>query len=191
MLVNKESIMVNISAQITPNPHTLKFVVDRMLLEYGSIDFSNREKAATSPLVLKLYGIDGVTAIMVGTNFVSVTKSNSVDWTNLAEPVISILQKELDSGETGVDVALLTASTTSEGGSDIEARIREILDNEIRPAVAMDGGDITFHSYEDGIVMLRLQGACSSCPSSTLTLKMGIENRLREEIPEIRDVVQI
>ena len=183
--------MVNISAQITPNPHTLKFVVDRMLLEYGSIDFSNREKAATSPLVLKLYGIDGVTAIMVGTNFVSVTKSNSVDWTNLAEPVISILQKELDSGETGVDVALLTASTTSEGGSDIEARIREILDNEIRPAVAMDGGDITFHSYEDGIVMLRLQGACSSCPSSTLTLKMGIENRLREEIPEIRDVVQI
>ncbi len=183
--------MVNISAQITPNPHTLKFVVDRMLLEYGSIDFSNREKAATSPLVLKLYGIDGVTAIMVGTNFVSVTKSNSVDWTNLAEPVISILQKELDSGETGVDVSLLTASTTSEGGSDIEARIREILDNEIRPAVAMDGGDITFHSYEDGIVMLRLQGACSSCPSSTLTLKMGIENRLREEIPEIRDVVQI
>ena len=90
-----------------------------------------------------------------------------------------------------MDVSLLTASTLSEGGSDIEARIREILDNEIRPAVAMDGGDITFHSYEDGIVMLRLQGACSSCPSSTLTLKMGIETRLREEFPEIREVVQI
>ena len=183
--------MVNISAQITPNPDTLKFVVDRILLEYGSIDFSNREKAATSPLVLKLYGIDGVKAIMVGTNFVSVTKSNTVDWTTLAEPVISTLQKELDSGETGVDVSLLTASITSEGGSDIEARIREILDNEIRPAVAMDGGDITFHSYEDGVVMLRLQGACSSCPSSTFTLKMGIETRLREEFPEIREVVQI
>jgi len=182
---------VNISAQITPNPHTLKFVVDRMLLEYGSIDFSNREKAATSPLVLKLYAINGVTAILVGTNFVSVTKSNMIDWTDLAEPVISTLQKELDGDSIGVDVSLLTAASTASGGTDIESRIREILDNEIRPAVAMDGGDITFHSYEDGVVMLQLQGACSSCPSSTLTLKMGIENRLREEIPEIRDVVQI
>jgi Fe-S cluster biogenesis protein NfuA len=138
-----------------------------------------------------LYTINGVTAVMVGTNFVSVTKSAMVDWTDLAEPVISTLQKELSGDDVGIDVSLLTAAQTSGGGSDIEARIREILDTEIRPAVAMDGGDITFHSYEDGVVMLHLQGACSTCPSSTLTLKMGIENRLREEIPEIKDVVQI
>lgn len=183
---------MNISAQITPNPHTLKFVLDKILLEYGSIDFSNREKAATSPAVLALYGVTGVSAVMVGTNFVSITKSPSVDWSDLAEPVIDTLQKELGGESIGIDISLLTASQSyGDSNGSIETRIREILDTEIRPAVAMDGGDITFHSYENGVVMLHLQGACSACPSSTLTLKMGIENRLREEFPEIRDVVQI
>lgn len=181
---------VSISAQITPNPHTLKFVTDRMILDFGSIDFSDRTKAETSPLVQALYQLEGVFSVMVGTNFVSVTKSHMVDWTDLAEPVVTTLQRELAGESIGVDTTLVNLATPSSSG-DIEARIRTILDNEIRPAVAMDGGDIQFHSYEDGIVMLHLQGACSSCPSATLTLKMGIESRLREEIPEIRDVVQV
>jgi len=180
---------VTISAQITPNPHTLKFVTSRIILDFGSIDFSDQAKAETSPLVQALYRLNGVSSVMVGTNFVSVTKSYSVDWTELAEPVVSTLQRELEGETVGVDTSLLIQSSTS--SDDIESRIRAILDNEIRPAVAMDGGDIQFHSYEDGVVMLHLQGACSSCPSATLTLKMGIESRLREEIPEIRDVVQI
>lgn len=182
---------VSISAQITPNPNTLKFVVDRLLLEYGSVDFPTVEKGATSPLVAKLFGLEGVVGVLVGTNFVSITKSNLVDWTTLAEPIISTLQTEIEAGGNLIDASLLEAPQSSGSDSDIEQRIKTILDNEIRPAVAMDGGDILFHSYKDGVVMLHLQGACSSCPSSTLTLKMGIENRLREEIPEVIDVVQI
>jgi Fe-S cluster biogenesis protein NfuA len=183
--------MVNISAQITPNPNTLKFVVDQILLDYGSIDFSNVEKAESSPLVKALFAQNGVVGVLVGTNFISVTKSNTVDWTELAEPIIDVLHKDIDAGGTLVDTSLLDGPATSGPDSEIESKIRTILDNEIRPAVAMDGGDIIFHSYKEGVVMLHLQGACSTCPSSTLTLKMGIENRLREEIPEIVDVIQI
>ncbi len=182
---------VTISAQITPNPNTLKFVVDRLLLDYGSVDFPTVEKAATSPLVSTLFALQGVVGVLVGTNFVSITKSNLVDWTTLAEPIISTLQGQIEDGGVLIDSSLLDSPQSSGSDTEIEQKIKTILDNEIRPAVAMDGGDILFHSYKDGVVMLHLQGACSACPSSTLTLKMGIENRLREDIPEIVDVVQI
>lgn len=183
--------MATISAHITPNPHTLKFVVDRLILDYGSVDFSSKEAAAGSPLAQALFVIEGIVAVLVGTNFVSVTKSSQVDWTTLAAPVTDCLSGHLDAGGLLIDPALVTGVSGQASDGDIVARIREIIDQEIRPAVAMDGGDILFEAYQDGVVMLRLQGACSSCPSSTLTLKMGIENRLREEFPEIRDVVQV
>lgn len=183
--------MATISAHITPNPHTLKFVVDRLILDYGSVDFSSPDKGDTSPLVKALFQIDGVVAVLVGTNFVSVTKSSQVDWTTLAAPVTDCLSRQLDAGDLLIDPAMVTGHAGQASDGDMVTRIREIIDQEIRPAVAMDGGDILFESYQDGVVMLRLQGACSSCPSSTLTLKMGIENRLREEFPEIRDVIQV
>ncbi len=181
---------LTISAQITPNPHTLKFMLNQLLIDTGSIDFTNPEKASTSPLVKALFDIEGVTGVLIGVNFVSVSKSLQIDWASLAEPITETLKTVIGSVEPLIDPALIP-STSTQGGSDIETRIKEILDQEIRPAVAMDGGDIVFYGYEDGIVSLHLQGACSSCPSSTLTLKMGIENRLREEIPEIIEVIQV
>ncbi|NBV42241.1 NifU family protein, partial [bacterium] len=137
---------INISAQITPNPNTLKFVLDRILLDYGSIDFATVDKASTSPLAQKLFAIPGVAGVLIGTNFVSVSKTNSVDWTDLAEPVIDTLQTVVEAGGDLVDKSLLDAQAEPGSDSEIEIKIKTILDNEIRPAVAMDGGDIIFHS---------------------------------------------
>ena len=181
---------LKISAQITPNPNTLKFVLNHTLIASGSIDFSNPEKAQTSPLPKALFAIEGVSGVMVGINFVSVSKTNQIDWAALAEPITDTLKATITEGATLIDESLLQNAQNTDS-SEIENRIKEILDTEIRPAVAMDGGDITFYGYEDGVVSLHLQGACSSCPSSTITLKMGIENRLREEFPEIIEVIQV
>ncbi len=182
---------VNISAQVTPNPNTLKFLVDRFFVEKGNYNFTSREKAEGSYLPLRLFDIHGVSGVMVGPNFVSVTKTSSTDWSDIVEPITAVIQLAFDSGETMINEAAATQHETTGKVSDTEQKIRDILDNEIRPAVAMDGGDITFHSYEEGVLTLHLQGACSSCPSSVMTLKMGIENRLKEEIPELKEVVQV
>lgn len=182
---------LNISAQITPNPNTLKFVLNKIIIPNGSIDFSTEDRAKNSPIAENLFKIDGVVGVMVGVNFVSVSKSYTVDWASLAEPVTDTIKSTFENNTVLVNPDLLQKMQESAGADTIEARIREILDQEIRPAVAMDGGDIVFEGYEDGIVSLHLQGACSSCPSSTLTLKMGIENRLKEEFPEIVEVIQV
>ncbi len=182
---------VGISAQVTPNPNTLKFLVDRILIESGSYNFADREVAAGSYLPEYLFGLDGVVGVMVGTNFVSVTKSAELDWSDLAAPIIDVLQDAIGSGDQLLDDSVIKRANSSEGQSEEEQKIRQILDHEIRPAVAMDGGDIVFDGYHDGILTLQMQGACSSCPSSIMTLKMGIENRLKEEIPGLREVVQV
>lgn len=181
---------VKITAQVTPNPDTLKFVVSIPLLESGAIEFSTAEMAKTSPLAAALFDLDGVVKVFTGTNFISVTKSTSVDWLDLAEPVSTTLEACLSSEGPYVDASLVATESSSSTDSDVVKRIKEILDNEIRPAVSMDGGDVVFERFEEGILYLNLQGACSSCPSSTLTLKMGIENRLKEDIPELQEVVQ-
>jgi len=180
---------IAISAQITPNPNTLKFMINQILIPKGSIDFSYPDRAESSALPKALFEIEGITGVMIGVNFVSVSKSMQVDWAALAEPITDTIKKTIASGEKLIDDSLL--ENTENTGDDIESRIKAILDNEIRPAVAMDGGDIQFYGFEDGIVSLQLQGACSSCPSATLTLKMGIENRLREEFPEVIEVIQV
>ena len=130
---------------------------------------------------------------MVGFNFISVTKAGNVEWVTLLEPVRDIILKNLNSNDPLVDPQLMEKAMSSSAGSDDSEsikKIKDILDNEIRPAVAMDGGDIIYRSYEEGILTLFLQGACSSCPASTMTLKMGIENRLKEELPDLKEVVQ-
>ncbi len=182
---------VGITAQVTPNPNTLKFLLDRDLFASGSFNFPNREAAAGSYLPEYLFGLDGVEGVMIGTNFVSVTKAASVDWSDMAEALIDAIEDAVSSGDELIDEAHRQQAASSEGESEDVVKIKTILDNEIRPAVAMDGGDITFDRYEDGILTLHLQGACSSCPSSIMTLKMGIENRLKEEIPGLREVVQV
>jgi Fe-S cluster biogenesis protein NfuA len=187
---------VNIQLEWTPNPSTLKYVVDTALLPRGAMNFTTKEIAAEkSPLVNKLFGIKGVQAVMLGTNFVTVTKGDDGEWDELNDGVMSMLDQHLTAGEQVVKPEFLEqkAPTVTGGGtgSDIEQRILEILENEIRPAVAMDGGDITLDRFEDGIVYLNMKGSCSGCPSSTATLKQGIETRLREAIPEVAEVVAL
>jgi Fe-S cluster biogenesis protein NfuA len=179
---------IQLTAEITPNPNTLKFVVNRKLLEHGSIDYPDREKAQESPLAARVFELPSVAGVFIGTNFVTVTKTPEADWNQLVGTVAETLKDALASGETVVGAAEASEEATDD---PVARRVREILDREIRPAVAMDGGDIRFIGYKDGVVTLHLRGSCSSCPSSIMTLKMGVENRLRSEIPEIKEVVQM
>lgn len=182
---------VDISLEFTPNPNTLKYVVDRILLERGAANFPTKEAAGRSPLAKKLFEVLGVSGVMIGRNFVTVTKGAEGDWEGLNRGVNETLQAHLAQGLPVVDESVDTSGPTGQGTGAIEDKIRAILDSEIRPAVAMDGGDITFEKFENGVVYLYLQGSCSGCPSSTATLKMGIENRLKEAIPEVQEVVSV
>jgi Fe-S cluster biogenesis protein NfuA len=182
---------IDIALEFTPNPNTLKYVLNRTLLEKGAANFPNAGAAERSPLAKRLFGVLGVAGVMVGKNFVTVTKGNDGDWEGLNRGVNDILRDHLEKGLAVLDATIDTAGPTGQGSGAIEDKIRAILDAEIRPAVAMDGGDITFEKFENGTVYLYLQGSCSGCPSSTATLKMGIENRLKEAIPEVQEVVSI
>jgi Fe-S cluster biogenesis protein NfuA len=186
---------VNIQLEWTPNPSTLKYVVDRRLLDTGAMNFTNRDLAKErSPLVSKLMDIKGVVAVMLGTNFVTVTKGEDGEWDELNDAVMGTIDGHLTANEPVVNedaIARARAELAASGGTGVEQRIREILDNEIRPAVAQDGGDITLDRFEDGVAYLHMKGSCSGCPSSTATLKMGIESRLRESIPELSEVVAV
>jgi len=184
---------VNIQLEWTPNPSTLKYVVDTRLLPRGAMNFTDRAIALEkSPLVSKLFGIKGVQAVMLGTNFVTVTKGDDGEWDELNDHVMSMLDQHLTAGEVIVRAEFLELkASTAAGGTEIEAKIREILEAEIRPAVAMDGGDITLDRFEDGVAYLHMKGSCAGCPSSPATLKMGIEARLKESLPEVAEVVAI
>lgn len=182
---------VYVSLEFTPNPNTLKYSVNRQILSQGAVNFVTKEDAeARSPLAAQLFAVPGICGVMIGKDFVTVTKTEEGDWDVVHKSSSSIIEKVLSQNEVVlIEGAQLPAHKGGE--SEIEKKIREILDQEVRPAVAMDGGDITFEKYEDGVVYLYLQGACSGCPSSTATLKMGIETRLKRDIPEIIEVVSI
>lgn len=180
---------VNIQLEWTPNPSTLKYVVDRKLLPSGAENFTTAAQAeGRSPLVQRLFDVTGVTGVMLGTNFVSVTKGNEGDWDELNDGVMRTIEQHLKA-----NLPVMTGAPPSKTLSltDIEKKIQDILEGEIRPGVMMDGGDITLDHFENGVVFLNMRGSCSGCPSSTITLKMGIENRLREVIPEVLEVVSV
>jgi Fe-S cluster biogenesis protein NfuA len=182
---------VRIFTEITPNPRTLKFVTNRVLMPVGSADFPIPQAAgalADPALPKTLFGIGGVQGVFISGDFVTITKKDDSPWEQVVPEVAEALGKYLEQG-----VPVLPGIEAKEVGpmSEVERRIRQILDDQIRPSVAMDGGDIIFHGFEDGIVKLHMQGSCSSCPSSTATLKMGIENLLKEEIPEVREVQSV
>jgi Fe-S cluster biogenesis protein NfuA len=182
---------VYVSLEFTPNPNTLKYSVNRDLIEKGAISFVKKEDAEKrSPLAAKLMSVPGISGVMLGKNFVTVTKTEEGDWDVVHKSSSNLIEQHLKQGEP-VLVGDTAIESHKGGQTAIENKIREILDNEIRPAVAMDGGDITFEKYEDGVVYVYLQGACSGCPSSTATLKMGIETRLRDAIPEVQEVVAV
>ncbi len=175
----------------TPNPNSVKFSVNRDLIERGSLDFPDKDSATTSPLAASLFEIDGIIGVMVGTKFVSIVKEQDAGWENVLEPATDKIKTMIENGDKLVDETLIEAIPTGEEDSDVVKKIKSILDEEIRPAIAMDGGDCVFHSFEEGVLTLKLQGACSTCPASVMTLKMGIENRLKEDIPELEEVIQL
>jgi Fe-S cluster biogenesis protein NfuA len=173
----------------TPNPNALMFRVDETLVPTGTFEYHTVEEAKSSPLAEVLLGIDGVDVVLVAPRFVTVTKKIDVPWPDVVPTVKDRIRAFLLTGEMAVlDDGSEPAAGPERG--EIEQRIIHLIDDEIRPAIAMDGGDITFMGFVDGIVHLRLIGACGSCPSSTTTLKMGIERMLCEEIPEVRGVEQ-
>ena len=182
---------VYVSLEFTPNPNTLKYSVNRSLLEKGAANFITQEDAESrSPLAAKLFAVPGICGVMIGKDFVTVTKSDDGDWDVVHKSSSSVIESHLQQNLPVVNESGLQEAHKG-GSSEIEQKIRDILDQEIRPAVAMDGGDITFEKFEDGIVYLFLQGSCSGCPSSTATLKVGIETRLKKAIPEVMEVVSV
>lgn len=176
-----------IQTEQTPNPATLKFLPGRMVLASGSANFAEAESAGRSPLAVKLFQIQGVTGVFLGHDFITVTKGDDGDWYTLKPQILGVIMEFLSSGQAAV-IAEEAGSTEAGDDSEIVIQIKELLETRVRPAVAQDGGDIVYHGYEDGIVSVHLQGSCAGCPSSTATLKMGIENMLKHYIPEIREV---
>lgn len=179
-----------IQTESTPNPATLKFLPGQTVLASGTADFASGEAAAVSPLAKRIFAVPGVAAVFFGTDFVTVTKADDTDWDHIKPSILGAVMEHYQSGQPvmeGEQAASGHAEHTGEDG-EIVNQIKELLDTRVRPAVAQDGGDITFHGFDRGIVYLHMQGACAGCPSSTLTLKMGIENLLRHYIPEVVEV---
>ena len=181
---------MNVRFEQTPNPQTLKFNVGLALTE-DPAEFKTQKETVRSPLAKKLFGFPWCDGVYIGRDFVTVTKQDWVDWDVLAEPLAGLIGEHLERGEAVLHKLEAQASDVSPDDSPVVQQIKKILNEEIRPAVALDGGDIIFHKYENGVVSIFMQGACSGCPSSTITLKEGIENRLRNEIPEIKEVVSV
>ncbi|ETX30938.1 NifU family protein [Roseivivax isoporae] len=181
-----------IQTESTPNPATLKFLPGQTVLDAGTADFPSAEGAAASPLATRLFDVSGVRGVFFGNDFVTVTKAEDTDWDHVKPAILGAIMEHFQSGQPVMaDDAVQAGSGHAEHSgedSEIVGQIKELLDTRVRPAVAQDGGDITFHGFERGVVYLNMQGACAGCPSSTLTLKMGIENLLRHYIPEVTEV---
>lgn len=181
-----------IQTETTPNPATLKFLPGETVLGNGTADFPDADRAAASPLARRIFAIPGVTGVFLGSDFVTVTKSDAAIWDQIKPSILGAIMDHFQSG----DAVMAQSQAAAAGGhadhdgpdAEIVGQIKELLDTRVRPAVAQDGGDITFHGFDRGVVYLHMQGACAGCPSSTLTLKMGIENLLRHYIPEVTEV---
>ncbi len=177
-----------IQTEPTPNPQTLKFIPGQVVMDKGVAEFLTPEEAnRQSPLAARLFEITGVKSVFYGADFISITKSENVEWTDIKTFILGVLFEQFSMNKP---VMISFESNDSNGGleTEITLKIRSILDERVRPAVAKDGGDIVFDRFDKGIVFLRMRGACSGCPSSTMTLKMGIENMLRHYVPEVLEV---
>lgn len=174
-----------IETEPTPNPATLKFLPGQPVMASGTADFPRADAATRSPLAIRLFGIEGVDGVFLGPDFISVTKAAEIEWPVLKPAVLGAVMEHLTSGQPVIEDEPVVEGAGNEDDDEIVVQIKELLDTRVRPAVAQDGGDIVYQAFEKGIVYLQLQGACSGCPSSTATLKMGIENLLRHYIPEV------
>ena len=180
-----------IETEATPNPATLKFLPGREVLGALTADFADADAAMISPLAEALFGIEGGARVFLGGDFITVTKTNGITWEVMKPQVMGLIMEHFVAGRPGVrEMAALEREDVRPEDAEIVAQIKDLLDERVRPAVAGDGGDIIFRGFRDGVVSLKMQGSCSGCPSSTATLKHGIENLLKHYIPEVQSVTQ-
>lgn len=194
-MIQSGNLVISIYTEMTPNPETMKFVANKLLYPGKSIEFQDIESASPSPLALDLFGFPFVKSVFIASNFVTLTKTPDSDWEDIKPAIRQFLKEYLEEAKVIIhedQVAMKDQQGTnivlSEDG-DVVKRIKELLENYVKPAVEMDGGAIQFKKFEDGVVTLMLQGSCSGCPSSMITLKSGIEGMMKRMIPEVSEVV--
>ena len=186
--------VISIYTEMTPNPETMKFVANKLLYPGKIIDFPDVESAKPSPLAIELFGFPFIKSVFIASNFVTLTKTADTDWDDVIPSIRQFLKEYLEEGkpvinEEEVVVTKSEGNTIDADDDDVVKRIKELLENYVKPAVEMDGGAIQFKSYNEGVVNLMLQGSCSGCPSSMITLKAGIESMMKRMIPEVKEVV--
>lgn len=190
-----QSPIISIYTEMTPNPETMKFVANKLLYPGKSVDFPDIESASPSPLAGELFGFPFIKAVFVASNFVTITKTPDTDWEDVKPELRQFLKDYLEAGKPIIFEDQIIEKEKKENNivlsedGDVEKRIKELLENYVKPAVEMDGGAIQFKKFEEGVVTLALQGSCSGCPSSMITLKSGIEQMMKRMIPEVEEVV--
>jgi Fe-S cluster biogenesis protein NfuA len=178
-----------IQTEQTPNPATLKFLPGCTVVENGTADFNTVEDAtARSPLAARLFDVDGVAAVFFGHDFVTVTKDAAREWHVMKPALLGAIMEHFSAGRPVLNEEIASDAGSTDDDDEIVKQIKELLETRVRPAVAQDGGDITYHGFEDGVVFLAMQGSCAGCPSASMTLKMGIENLLKHYVPEVVEV---
>jgi len=181
-----------IQTEATPNPATLKFLPGRSVLETGTLDLRSRDEAAQSPLAERLFAVDGVRGVFFGSDFIAVTKDDDAEWQHLKPMILGGIMEHFMSGAPLLNSVSPEPAEVDEffdtADAETVATIKELIETRVRPAVASDGGDITFKGFKDGVVYLNMKGACSGCPSSTATLRHGIQNLLRHFLPDVTEV---
>ena len=194
-MIKTGSPVISIYTEMTPNPETMKFVANKLLYPGKSIDFPDVESAKPSPLATELFGFPFIRAVFIASNFVTLTKTAETEWTDVIPTIRQFLKEYLEESKAVIneeEVAVIvpqSSNAVSADDDDVVKRIKELLENYVKPAVEMDGGAIQFKSYDAGVVNLMLQGSCSGCPSSMITLKAGIEGMMKRMIPEVKEVV--
>lgn len=187
--------VISIYTEMTPNPETMKFVANKLLYPGKSIDFPDVQSASASPLANELFGFPFIRSVFIASNFVTLTKTFETDWQDVIPAIRLFLKEYLEEGKEVVNENDISPAQHADGNiidaddDDVVKRIKELLENYVKPAVEMDGGAIQFKSYNEGVVNLMLQGSCSGCPSSMITLKAGIEGMMKRMIPEVKEVV--
>ncbi len=185
---------ISIYTEMTPNPETMKFVTNAYLYPGRNIDFATEQEAEPSPMAQELFSLPFVKGVFIANNFVTITKTPNMEWSDIIPTMRDFLKQYLEAGKTVIDESKvktekLTYNTVAETDEEVVVKIKEILENFVKPAVEMDGGAIQFKSYKEGVVKLILQGSCSGCPSSLITLKRGIEEMMKRMLPEVREVL--
>ena len=181
-----------IQTEQTPNPNTLKFIPGRDVSPEKNVSYERAEDADNSPLAKRMFAIEGISSVFLGKDFISISKSEKIDWQVMKSLILTQLMQHFMSDEKVVDIVNEESKIeVSEEDKEVALQIEELLETRVRPSVAGHGGDIIFHGYSEGVVELEMKGACSGCPSSLATLKMGVENMLRHYIPEVSEVREV